>query len=312
MAIAFYSIGILDLLSSVTPNSQEASDWRAWVWDMYSSQDGGFRPSAFMSPGPARAHIIMTYTALLTLAILRDPFDALDRTALLAFVRRCQREDGSFSTTADSESEDDLRTLYCAFAICHMLNDWSGVDVQRALAFIARCRVSISSLFLPLLILFPQTYQGGYGQAPHSEAHGGLTYVAIASVYLAGSTLSEEESRESVRWLLGNQCPSSGFCGRTSKPPDACYCFWCGAALKILGAAPLVDAPALQSFIQACEFRYGGIAKAPGEMPDPYHTYLALAALTMYAEGDVDLDPLLNARTETAEWARKQIPANNK
>jgi prenyltransferase beta subunit len=48
----------------------------------------------------------------------------------------------SFSTVPGS-NESDLRTLYCAFAISSMLNDWSGVDVPRALAFVATCRVRL-------------------------------------------------------------------------------------------------------------------------------------------------------------------------
>ena len=39
-------------------------------------------------------HIIMTYTALLSLAILRDDFSRLDREELLHFLRACQRQDG--------------------------------------------------------------------------------------------------------------------------------------------------------------------------------------------------------------------------
>jgi len=48
----------------------------------------------------------------------------------------------SFSTVPGS-NESDLRTLYCAFAISSMLNDWSAVDVPRALAFVATCRVRL-------------------------------------------------------------------------------------------------------------------------------------------------------------------------
>jgi len=29
------------------------------------------------------------------------------------------------------------------------------------------------------------------------------------------------------------QHSEGGFCGRTNKSPDACYCFWCGASLKV-------------------------------------------------------------------------------
>lgn len=36
----------------------------------------------------------MTYTALLSLAILRDDFTELDRSGIVKFLRACQREDG--------------------------------------------------------------------------------------------------------------------------------------------------------------------------------------------------------------------------
>ena len=103
----------------------------------------------------------MTYTALLALAILKDDFSKLDRPGLITLLRACQREDGRFVsrmihlcvpcslpavssfTTTPKDGENDLRTLYCAFAISAMLNDWSGIDVERAKAFIASCRVSL-------------------------------------------------------------------------------------------------------------------------------------------------------------------------
>lgn len=52
----------------------------------------------------------------------------------------------SFSTVPGS-NESDLRTLYCAFAISSMLDDWSGVDVPRAVSFISTCRVMSSSTY---------------------------------------------------------------------------------------------------------------------------------------------------------------------
>ena len=39
-------------------------------------------------------HIIMTYTALLSLAILRDDFSRLDRPGLIRFLRSCQKPNG--------------------------------------------------------------------------------------------------------------------------------------------------------------------------------------------------------------------------
>lgn len=41
-------------------------------------------------------HMIVTYTALINLAILRDDFTRLDRRGLVTFLRSSQREDGRF------------------------------------------------------------------------------------------------------------------------------------------------------------------------------------------------------------------------
>ncbi|KAJ7599868.1 terpenoid cyclases/protein prenyltransferase alpha-alpha toroid [Mycena floridula] len=316
LAAAFYCLGALDLLGMTENGTKEIErdSWREWIWEqqIHGPYGAGFRPSSFMRPATGESseydvpHIIMTYTALLSLSILRDDFSKLDRSGIVQFLKTCQRPDGSFSTIPNG-NETDLRTLYCAFAISRMLNDWSGVNVANAVAFVALCR----------------TYEGGYGQSPFCEAHGGITYVAIASLYLAPtseSRLSTAERQKTIRWLVQRQDNDGGFHGRTNKESDACYCFWSGAALQILGAQDLVDANGICRFIAECQFKYGGIAKAPRNHPDPYHTYLSLAALSMYPPtlGQFDpakaswelqaLDPLLNAKEETARWAKEHIP----
>ncbi|KAG8771599.1 hypothetical protein FRC15_003327, partial [Serendipita sp. 397] len=191
----------------------------------------------------------MTYAALLSLAILRDPFTKLDKPGVLEYVRSSQRDDGSFRLHPSSE-EYDLRMTYCAFAICALLDDWTPIRLPSALAFIQSCR----------------SYEGGYGQESKNEAHGGSTYCALAALALvplhaipssfsssssspAAPTSSLEllltpfERRQTLRWLLyqqqyeqkesweGGEVFESGFSGRTNKVPDACYCFWCGAAI---------------------------------------------------------------------------------
>ncbi|KIY52428.1 terpenoid cyclases/Protein prenyltransferase [Fistulina hepatica ATCC 64428] len=332
LALAFYCLGTLDLLGLLESKTTEIDreSWREWIWEQqtHGKYGTGFRPSPAMTPQHDdkedytysdcdTPHIIMTYTALLTLSILHDDFSRLDRPGIALFLSSCQREDGSFGTVPNS-SDSDLRTVYCAFAISSMLNDWSGVNVEKAIEYIASCR----------------SYEGGYGQAPFCEAHGGITYTAVASLHLAPipAPLTPAERRQTIRWLLQNQATSGGFCGRTYKDADACYCFWCGAALRILDAeisatsdplnaavraTGLLDPDALARFISSCQFKYGGISKAVGEHPDPYHTYLSLAALSMYPQTHdghpswqfEPLDPLLNAREQTARWAREHIPA---
>jgi len=102
--------------------------------------------------------MIATYTALVALAVLRDDFARLDRRGLVTFLGSSQREDGWFvsasvefpwangpeSFTSDPTGGDtDLRLTYCAFVICTLLSDWSGVNVEKALEFVKRCRASI-------------------------------------------------------------------------------------------------------------------------------------------------------------------------
>ena len=104
---------------------------------------------------------------------------------------------------------------------------------------------------------------------------------------------------------------------------------------QILGATDLVNTTALASFIGTCQFKYGGIAKAPGEHAGEFLEYsprkgvprtsfetrttpISLAAIAMFpppesAEGSTwaiePLDPLINAKLSTAQWARDHIPS---
>ena len=51
---------------------------------------------------------------------------------------------GGLSFTTDPTGGDtDLRLTYCAFVISTLLDDWSGVDVEKAVHFVRRCRASI-------------------------------------------------------------------------------------------------------------------------------------------------------------------------
>ncbi|KAH9932713.1 terpenoid cyclases/Protein prenyltransferase [Epithele typhae] len=320
VAAIFYCLGSLDILGVMDKQLTELDrqTYKEWLWEQQTSGSygAGFRPSPYVTPeGYAgepleyeTPHLVMTYTALLCLTMLRDDFTALNRSGIIRCIRACQQEDGSFSALPTG-GESDLRMMYCAFVISSLLDDWSGIDLDRAIAYIERC----------------YSYEGGYGQTPNGEALGGTSYCAIASLYLAPNTpASPRASRlagaaraRTIRWLVQNQTPSGGFSGRTGKPADACYCFWCGAALNILGAGDLVDRAAMAAFLAECQFKFGGIAKAPGERPDPYHTYLSLAILAILpVDGTAGpswklapLNTLWNATEETAMWAREHIPA---
>jgi geranylgeranyl transferase type-1 subunit beta len=121
---------------------------------------------------------------------------------------------------------------------------------------------------------------------------------------------------------------------RPRPPWSAIASFW-----QILDARELPDSHSMASFIAACQFKYGGIAKVAGETPgpfhhdsppqttfshvitDPYHTYLSLAALSICppaAAGFIppshsaswtfeNLDALLNGRVEVVQWIRDHV-----
>ncbi len=319
LLIGFYCFAIFDLLCTDLPSDQSLKDplagWKEWIWNQHvrTVNGSGFRPSPYMnSSGPTpdsgldehppseSPHLIMTYSALLSLAVFRDDFSTLDIDGLKKFISLTQREDGSFGAVAgEYQGETDIRMSYCAFSICAMLNDWTCIDVPKAIQFIKSCR----------------SYEGGYGQAPHNEAHGGSTFCAIATLYLSPfpsqSQLKPPELDQTIRWLVRNQTGEGGFRGRTEKETDACYSFWNCASLKVLQSDHLIDAQANAQYIEECQFRFGGIAKVPEEMPDPYHTYLGLASVCLCPPGGEfglpEMDPLLNARVETAKWIRDHL-----
>ena len=56
-----------------------------------------------------------------------------------------------------SSEEYDLRMTYCAFAICSMLDDWSAINLDKAVRFITSCRASA------LLRLFTSHNDGKLG-----------------------------------------------------------------------------------------------------------------------------------------------------
>lgn len=43
-------------------------------------------------------------------------------------------------------SENDMRFVYCAACICYILNDWSGMDVDKAARYIKNSLVSIQGI----------------------------------------------------------------------------------------------------------------------------------------------------------------------
>ncbi|XP_054718149.1 geranylgeranyl transferase type-1 subunit beta-like [Uloborus diversus] len=291
LIIAFFAVSSLDLMAALwkLPDKQKIIEW---IYSLQvvpnknvglSPKDCGFRGTVLCSLNENknfeicdRAHIAMTYTALSTLLILGDDLSRVDKTSIIESLKGLQLSDGSFRPL-NVECENDMRFLYCASCICYILNDWSGIDKDRAVRYIKK---SIN-------------YDGGIGQGPGLESHGGSTYCAVATLWLMGeieSALSPNELKALKRWLVFRQ--QWGFQGRPNKLEDSCYAFWVGATLKLLNCYHFVNYPKLLHFVLSTQDQIaGGIAKWPDYLPDMLHTYLGISGLSLYDTGDSSTNP---------------------
>ncbi|KAM7285872.1 geranylgeranyl transferase type-1 subunit beta [Ixodes scapularis] len=299
MTIAYFAVSGLDLLNAFD-EIEDPNTIIEWIYSLQVLPDSkgtnvhrcGFRgsqangccngdgDSAGTSHEFDSGHIAMTYTALLTLVILGDDLSRVDKFALLRALKALQKKTGSFSASVNG-SEDDMRFVYCASAICYMLHDWSGMDADDTLQFIRNC----------------YCYDGGIAPYPGLESHGGSTFCAVASLSLMGkleSTLSERQLNRLSRWCLFRQ--QSGFQGRPNKPIDTCYSFWVGAALELLGAFKFVESGRNLEFLDSTQDQFvGGFSKWPDSDPDPMHTYMGIAGMSLMGVEDLlPLHPALN------------------
>lgn len=158
VTIAFFAVCGLDVLDSLdtVPDEMKKNicDW------VYSHQVvpkegalacGGFQGSSTLNVRDERdgcgtndykwGHLAMTYTGLAILITLGDDLSRVNRQAVIEGVAAVQRADGSFSASVDG-NEDDMRFVYCAAAICTMLDDWTGVDKLAMAAYIKNSLVS--------------------------------------------------------------------------------------------------------------------------------------------------------------------------
>ncbi|TIA92327.1 hypothetical protein E3P99_00623 [Wallemia hederae] len=289
LTLAFFIVEAMAIVGeSVTEESRRGYIDYIYSCQLTHSNGGGFRGSLSMGkqrydqneiPTYDPSNLTMTYTAILLLGLLRDDFTRLDMAGVLQSIRDRRHPDGSFSPTP-TNSESDIRLVYCACAISTLIGDFSAIDVASTLAYIHGCR----------------TYDGSYSQIPNAEGQGGTTYCALASLEMISKHLSQQNRQQellsqedvhcTLRWLAQRQV--DGFQGRTNKDSDTCYSFWIRGAfnsLKSLANLPtdlhLFDDEQDGHFIISCAHALGGIAKYPDEFPDVLHNCLGLSALSM-------------------------------
>ncbi|KAI8334966.1 terpenoid cyclases/protein prenyltransferase alpha-alpha toroid [Chlamydoabsidia padenii] len=288
MTLAYFCLGGLELLGALDSHVSDHNkqDWIEWIYaqQILPSTDGqndahcGFRGSSW-SGRPFESnkttceyqhydssHIANTYTALLNLLLLGDDLSRVNRKAIVKTIAHLQQDDGSIAPTYES-LERDVRCIFCATAISYILNDWSGLDMEKTITYIRTL----------------QSYECGVGQNSGEESHGGSTFCGVAALTLMGKQQEGLVNKDKlIKWCLDRQ--STGFQGRPNKQPDTCYCFWIGASLKMLDAYDLVNHDNLRSFLMSTQTKLGGFGKDATSYPDALHSYMGVASLSLLGE----------------------------
>ncbi|KAI3793349.1 hypothetical protein L1987_35966 [Smallanthus sonchifolius] len=293
LTLAYFIISGLHILQALDRVDREAViDWVLSLQahpkneaELNNGQFYGFhgsRSSQFQSVDngvsvPNNSHLASTYCALAILKTVDYDFSLIDSSSISKSMKHLQQSDGSFMPI-HTGAETDLRFVYCAAVISSLLDNWSGIDKEKAKNYILSC----------------QSYDGGFGLIPGQESHGGATYCAVASLRLMGFIEDDLISKCAssciidvpllLDWCLQRQAVDGGFQGRPNKISDTCYAFWVGGVLKILGANKFLNERTLREFLLTCQSEYGGFSKFPRQLPDLYHSYYGFTAFSMLQE----------------------------
>ncbi|XP_014771199.1 geranylgeranyl transferase type-1 subunit beta [Octopus bimaculoides] len=299
ITMAFFTLSGLDLLNSLSSveHKQQIINW-IYSHQVVPNEDDsnlnecGFRGSSsngnpfYPEKGNDQnipfdsGHIAMTYCALLSLLVLGDDLSRINRKGIISGLKYLQIKDGSFRPVPEG-GENDMRFIYCAACICHILDDWSGMDRDLAISYI---KTSLS-------------YDGGIGQGPGLESHGGPTFCAVAALSLMGclhETFTLHQLERLKRWCVMRQ--QVGFHGRPNKPDDTCYSYWIGATLKLLNIFELTNFTQNRLYMMDTQKEaIGGFAKWPNQSPDLLHSYFGVCGLSLMGEKSTkEMDPALN------------------
>jgi protein farnesyltransferase subunit beta len=148
------------------------------------------------------------------------------------------------------DGEVDVRATYtiaCCSKLLGLLETPTNTKTNTASTTIpTTTKKTFTALGRPLVIDFVkscQTYEGGMGGEPFSEAHGGYTFCAVAALKLLGALNNSNNRSNSshgfdvstlLGWLGRRQLSyEGGFSGRSNKLVDGCYSFWQGSAMAI-------------------------------------------------------------------------------
>lgn len=303
-----YSEFIYDHIINETIGNEEIQAFRPSQTFKLNKIDG-----TSSSPSYDLPNLAATFFGLITLLALNSNYgenDKIDRHKIMKFVSMLQLKDGpnkgGFKPVLGVDrtpfGECDLRHCYTALCIRKLLkyDELSkddrkyDIDIDSIQKFLSD-RISVN---------------GGLSSNKYTEPHSGLTFCGIAALKLSGYDFKGNQSNwvdQTINWLVHRQVdyPSlvesyatedyyywdsndiGGFNGRENKFGDTCYSWWCTASLKILcgnQGLQLIDSNAAQKYLldNTQNKLIGGFGKDGETFPDPLHSFLALASLSMW------------------------------
>lgn len=228
-------------------------------------------------------HLASTYAAVLTLLLTKNTGTLLKiRDNLYTWIMSLKRKVKYGSSFIMHElGEYDTRSTYCALVISSLLNIMTPELIEGVQDWIVSC----------------QTYEGGFAGVPHTEAHGGYTFCAFASLFIINkdpqAIIEQIKFDKFIRWCIERQTYEGGFSGRTNKLVDACYSFWIGALtpmVEVLHQPHAISRVALKNYIlRVAQVESGGFRDKPGKLVDFYHTNYTLCGLS-FCEHEYHLD----------------------
>ncbi len=188
----------------------------------YSAGDEVLLAGGFGGGPSQMPHAATTYAAILALCILvtsggesahhAKTFLQTIRLPLYRWmVTLLDQETGAYRMHTDGEI--DIRASYTILCCATLLGIASPILCQnKVVEFIQSC----------------QTFEGGLGGEPWSEAHGGYAFCGVAALQILGK-LHVLDLPALTGWLARRQMSfEGGFSGRSNKLVDGCYSFWQG------------------------------------------------------------------------------------
>ena len=162
MTLAFFTLSALDLLDALYTHTsaEERQEYADWIYRC-QHVNGGFKgfTGGDAGAGPRTegatwdpANLAATFFALVALMVLGDDMKRVKKTRCLAWVRRLQREDGSFGEAigrSDAvEGGEDVRYCYLAVSVRWILRRGArkgleDIDVKSLVHFVEKSVVCL-------------------------------------------------------------------------------------------------------------------------------------------------------------------------